>query len=113
MRSEPDWKLQVQNTDNNIPKIGSSAAQIFNEPSQLRAEMEDITLNAEHKRAMPSKPKNPQVIVGQMHLASTLSSDAINSDDEVDDASLLLAEQNMSSLLTKLHQNVSSLKMHK
>ena len=44
-----------------------------------------------------------------MHLASILSGDVDNSDDEVDDTSFLLAEQNMSSLLTKLHQNVSSI----
>ena len=57
---------------------------------------------------MSPKPRNPQVIIGQMDLARILSSDAI-SDDEVDDASLLLAEQNMSSPPTKLHQNVSSI----
>ena len=84
-------------------------APIFGEPSQLTDELEDITLNAEHKMPMPSKPKNPQVIVGQMPVASILSADAINSDGEVDDTSLLLAEQNMSSPLTKLHQNVSSI----
>ena len=44
-----------------------------------------------------------------MDLARILSSDAPISDDEVDDASLLLPEQNMSSPLTKLHQNVSSI----
>ena len=58
---------------------------------------------------MSPKPRNPQVIIGQMDLARILSGDAPISDDEVDDASLLLAEQNMSSPLTKLHQNVSSI----
>ena len=84
-------------------------APICHEPSQLTDDLGNITLNAEHKMPMQSKPRNPQVIVGQMHLASILSSNVDNSDDEVDDASLLLAEQNMSSLLTKLHQNVSSI----
>ena len=56
---------------------------------------------------MQSKPRNPQVIVRQMPAASICSADVDNCDDEVDNASLLLAEQNMSSPLTKLHQNVS------
>ena len=84
-------------------------ALICDEPSQLTHELGDITLNAEHKMPMQSKPRNPQVIVGQMSVASILSADVNNSDDEVDDASLLLAEQNMSSPLTKLHPNVSSI----
>ena len=76
-------------TDKNIPKNGSSATQMWEESSQL-------------------KPRNPQVIIRQMDLARILSGDATISDDEVDDASLLLAEQNMSSAPTMLHQNVSS-----
>ena len=95
------------NTDKNIPKIGSSATQMLEESSQLTANLEDITLNAGHKRNMSPKPRNPQIIIGQMELARILSSDATIS-DEVDDASLLLAEQNVSSPLTMLHQNVSS-----
>ena len=102
-------KFEVQNKDNKSPKNGSSAAPICHEPSQLTDDLGNITLNAEHKMPMQSKPRNPQVIVGQMHLASILSGDVDNSDDEVDDTSLLLAEQNMSSPLTKLHQNVSSI----
>ena len=107
--SKPDLKFEVQNKDNNFPKNGSSAAPICGESSQLTDELGDITLNAEHKMPMQSKPRNPQVIVGQMPVASILSADVDNSDDEVDDASLLLAEQNMSSPLTKLPQNVSSI----
>ena len=58
---------------------------------------------------MSTKPRNPQVIIGQMDIARILGGDGPISDDEVDDASLLLAEQNMSSPLTKLHQIVSSI----
>ena len=106
--SKPGLKSEVQNKDNNFPKNGSSVAPICGEPSQLAGELGDIILNAEQKKPMQSKPRNPHVIVGQMPVASILSADVDNSDDEVDDDSLL-AEQNMSFPLTKLHQNVSSI----
>ena len=102
-------KFEVQNKDNNFPKNGSSAAPTYGEPSQLTDELGVITLNAEHKMTMQLKLRNLQVIVGQMPVASIHSADVENSDDEVDDALLLLAEQNMSSPLTKLLQNVSSI----
>ena len=95
-------------TDKNIARNASSATPILDESSQLRTNLEGKMLKSEDKRPMSPKPRNPQVIIGQMDLARKLSGDAPISDDEVD-ASLLLAEQNMSSPLTKLHQNVSSI----
>ena len=95
-------------TDKNILKNGSPATQMWEESSQLTKNWEGITLKSVHKSAMSPKPRNPQVIIRQMDLARILSGDAPISDDEVDDASLLLAEQNMSSAPTMLHQNVCS-----
>ena len=95
-------------TDKNIPKNGSSATQMQEESSQLTKNWEGITMKSVHKSAMSLKPRNPQVIIRQMDLARILSGDIPISDDEVDDASLLLVEQNMSSAPTMLHQNVSS-----
>ena len=105
---EADMKLQVMKTDKNIVRNASSATPILEESSQLRTNLEGKTLKSQDKRPMSPKPRNPQIIIGQMDLARILSSDGPISDDEVDDASLL-AEQNMSSPLTKLHQNVSSI----
>ena len=96
-------------TDKNIPRNASSVTPILEESSELRTNLEGKTLKSQDKRSMSPKPRNPQVIIGQMDLARILSSDGPISDDEVDDASLLPAEQNMSSPLTKLHQNVSSI----
>ena len=90
-------KLQVMKTDKNIVRNASSATPILDESSQLRTNLEGKTLKSEDKRPMSPKPRNPQVITGQMDLARILSGDAPISDDEVDDASLLLSEENMSS----------------
>ena len=102
-------KLQVMKTDKNIVRNASSATPILEESSQMETNLEGKTLKSQDKRPMSPKPRNPQVIIGQMYLARILSGDGPISDDEVDDASLLLAEQNMSSPLIKLHQNVSSI----
>ena len=95
-------------TDKNIPKNGSSATQMQEESSQWTKNLEGTKLKSVHKSTMSPKPRNLQVIVRQADLARILSGDAPISDDEVDDASLLLAEQNMLSAPTMLHQNVSS-----
>ena len=59
-------KLQVMKTDENIVRNASSGTPILEESSQLGTNLEGKTLKSHDKRPMSPKPRNPQVIIGQM-----------------------------------------------